>query len=764
MKLYDVRAIARFLDVSERRVRQLRDEKVIAEVRPGLYDLIDTNHRYINYLRKRNPEGDETIDYNTERAKLVRAKRKNEEYELQLKENQLHAAEDIEAVMTDMLVNFKSRLMAIPSKLAPVLCKKTDKAEIFALLKDHIDEALMELSDFKTTFGERVKEDEKATVDLFTRIFSVLAPPPNMTVSQWADKYRRLSSESSAEPGRWRTSKAPYQREIMDAVCDMRVQKVVIMSAAQIGKTDALILNPIGYYMHYDPSPIMVMQPTIQMAETFSKDRLSPMLRDTPVLRDKVNDKSRNSGNTILQKIFPGGHVTMVGANSPSSLASRPIRILLADEIDRYPATAGNEGDPLLLAGKRLATFWNKKEVCVSTPTNKETSRIAVEFEHSTQEEWNVPCPACGAFTPLLWANIVFDRDKLDEIGCTCPACGVVSSETEWKEQYINGKFVAAHPERKVRGFHLNALASLFVDWREIVEKFLTANEEKKKGNIELLKVWTNTEMGETWEEDGEQIETDDLYKRREKYNCEVPEEVLVLTAGVDVQDDRFEAEVVGWGVDKESWGIKYQVIYGDLKLKPVWDELDRFLSQTFTTADGRHLKIICACVDSGGHFTTQVYRFCKERTARRVFAIKGKGGAEVPYFNRPSTANNIKTPLFTVGVDTGKALLYQRLAVQEEGPNYCHFPREKDRGYTQEYFKGLTAEKMVISYKRGKAQYVWTLKDGGYKRNEPLDIRNYATVALEIANPILKPPEHDTTTPAPRRRGRRSRTNGGIL
>ena len=198
---------------------------------------------------------------------------------------------------------------------------------------------------------------KKATVDLFTRIFAVLAPPPNMTISQWADKYRRLSSESSAEPGQWRTSKAPYQREIMDAVCDMRIQKVVIMSAAQIGKTDALILNPIGYYMHYDPSPIMVMQPTIQMAETFSKDRLSPMLRDTPVLRDKVNDKSRNSGNTILQKIFPGGHVTMVGANSPSSLASRPIRILLADEIDRYPATAGNEGDPLLLAGKRNGTY-----------------------------------------------------------------------------------------------------------------------------------------------------------------------------------------------------------------------------------------------------------------------------------------------------------------------------------------------------------------------------------------------------------------------
>ena len=602
---------------------------------------------------------------------------------------------------------------------------------------------------------------KKATIELFTRIFSVLAPPPNMTISEWADKYRRLSSESSAEPGRWRTSKAPYQREIMDAVCDIRIQKIVIMSAAQIGKTDALILNPIGYYMHYVPSPIMVMQPTIQMAETFSKDRLSPMLRDTPVLRDRVNDKSRNSGNTILQKIFPGGHVTMVGANSPSSLASRPMRILLADEIDRYPATAGNEGDPLLLAAKRLATFWNKKEVCVSTPTNKETSRIAVEFENSTQEEWNVPCPACGAYTPLSWGNIRFDKNNLEEIECVCPACGAISSEIEWKEQFQKGKFVAKYPERKVRGFHLNALASLFVEWREIVEKFLTANEEKKKGNIELLKVWTNTEMGETWEEDGEQIETDDLYKRREEYGCEVPEGVLVLTAGVDVQDNRFEIEVVGWGVEKESWGIRYQVIYGDLKRQPVWDELDAFLSQTFETEDGRRLKIICTCVDSGGHFSTQVYRFCKARTVRRVFAIKGKGGMEVPYYNRPTTSNIIKAPLITVGVDTGKALLQQRLLVQKWGPNFCHFPSDEGRGYTEEYFRGLTAEKMVVTYKKGRAQYVWTLKDSGYRRNEPLDIRNYATVALEIANPVLKKPEKNAA--APKKRGRRSRTRGGI-
>ncbi len=601
-----------------------------------------------------------------------------------------------------------------------------------------------------------------ATLKLMKKVFSVLKPPPDLTLSEWADEHRRLSPESSAEPGRWKTSKAPYQKEIMNAITDVSIQKVVVMSGAQLGKTDGFILNPIGYYMHYEPSPILVLQPTIQMGESFSKDRLAPMLRDTPVLRDKVNDKSRNSGNTILQKIFPGGHVTIVGANSSSSLASRPIRILLADEIDRYPATAGNEGDPLLLAGKRLATFWNKKEVCVSTPTIKGMSRIEVEYEHSTQETWNVPCPACGEYQPLEWANIHFDKDDPDEISQACTSCGTLSSEYEWKGMFEKGKFIAKFPGRSVRGFHLNALASTFVEWKEVVTKFLTANEEKKKGNIELLKAWTNTEMGQTWEEEGEQIETDDLFSRREKYNCEVPEDVIVLTAGVDVQDDRFEVEVVGWGVDKENWGIKYQVIYGDLKLKPVWDELDAFLSQTFTTADGRSLKIICACVDSGGHFTNQVYRFCKQRTARRVFAIKGKGGAEVPYYNKPSTANSVKTPLFTVGVDTGKAILYQRLAVTEEGANYCHFPKEDDRGYTEEYFKGLTSERMVMSYKRGKAQYVWTLKNKAYKRNEPLDCRNYASVALEIANPVLKKPEKENASPpSTKKAGRRQRSKG---
>lgn len=604
------------------------------------------------------------------------------------------------------------------------------------------------------------------TRKLMAKILLNLKPPPDLTLSQWADEYRRLSSEASAESGRWKTDRAPYQREIMDAITNIAVKKVVVMSAAQVGKTDAMILNPIGYYMHYDPAPIMVLQPTIQMSEAFSKDRLSPMIRDTPAIADKVKEKGRNNGNTILQKTFPGGHVTMVGANSPAGLRSRPIRILLADEIDAYPATAGGEGDPLFLAGKRLTTFWNKKEVDVSTPTTRGLSRIEVEFENSTQGVWNVPCPACGEMQELEWGRIVFDKNNLDEISHVCIKCGTISSEVEWKEKYIDGKFIEKYPEREVKGFHLNTLASTFADWKEVVEKFLKANEEAKKGNIELLKAWTNTEMGQTWEEEGEQVEEDELLKRREKYNCEVPEEVIALTAGIDTQDDRFEIEVVGWGEEKESWGIKFAAIYGDLKQEQVWKDLDEFIGQTFQRADGAKLKIICACMDSGGHFTNEVYKFCKARTARRIFAIKGKGGASVPYVSKPTTSNRYKAPLFTLGVDTGKSLLLERLKVEEEGGGYCHFPKEADRGYNEDYFKGLTAEKQIMTFKKGRACFEWKIKDSAHKRNEALDCRNYATAALEIAQVPLKKKKakEDVEQRVQQKKGRRSRSKGGVV
>ena len=612
---------------------------------------------------------------------------------------------------------------------------------------------------------------EAKTKRLFRKIFAVLKPPPDLTLSEWADKFRRLSAGSSAEPGRWRTSKAPYQKEIMDAITDISIRKVVIMSAAQVGKTDAMVLNPIGYYVHYDPSPIMVIQPTIDMAEKFSKEKLSPMIRDTPVIAERINEKSRNSGNTIMQKIFPGGFVTIAGANSPTGLRSHTVRILLADEIDGYPASAGSEGDPLMLATKRQTTYWNKKQVSISTPTIKGASRIEVEYEHSSKGEWNTPCPCCGELQPLVWSGVVFDKDDLTEINYVCSKCGVISSEAEWKEKFIDGKFVHEDPENPVKGFHLNTLASTLTTWREVVEKFLVANEEVKKGNVELMKVWTNTEMGQTWEEDGETIEDEELIKRRENYNCEIPADVLYLTAGVDTQDDRFEVEVVGWGPEYESWGIKFAALYGDTgnMQDPVWDNLDAFLSQSFEKPDGSKLKIIVTCMDSGGHRTNQVYKFCKARFNRRIFAIKGSNDSAAAYIQKPTKNNREQAYLFTIGVDTGKSWLMDRLKLSEPGPGFCHFPREDGRGYDEKYFKGLTSEKKVMRYKMGRPYFAWELKDKGeHKRNEALDCRNYATAAIEISGLPLKKPEDNEAkqktrkTPAKRRNGR-GRRNGGI-
>ena len=607
---------------------------------------------------------------------------------------------------------------------------------------------------------------QEQTKTLFRKILKTLEPPPDLSLSEWADTYRRLSSEASAEPGRWRTSKAPYQREIMDAITDIGIKKVVVMSAAQVGKTDAMILNPIGYYIHYEPSPIMVLQPTIAMAEAFSKDRLTPMIRDTPVITERINDKSRNSGNTIMQKIFPGGHVTMVGANSPSSLASRPIRVLLADEIDRYPATAGSEGDPLFLAAKRLTTFWNQKEVDVSTPTIKGLSRIEVEYENSSKGEWNVPCPHCGALQPLKWANVIFDTEDLSEIRYACEKCGAISAEVEWKEHFVEGHFIHEDPENLVRGFHLNTLASTLATWRSVVEKFLVANTEKKKGNVELLKVWTNTELGETWEEDGEQLDESSLEDRKELYNCEVPEDVMYITAGIDTQDDRFEVEVVGWGPEYESWGIRYAVLYGDTSNMddPVWRDLDTFLLQSFAKVDGTLLKIVCACMDSGGHRTNQVYKFCKPRFNRKIFAIKGSNDSAAAYIQKPTKNNREKAYLFTIGVDTGKSWLMDRLKIEVPGPGYCHFPKEDGRGYDKKFFEGLTSEKKVLRYKMGRPYFAWELKDKGiHKRNEALDCRNYATAAIEITGLPLKKQQEDNAKQQVVKKKRKRRSNGGI-
>lgn len=569
-------------------------------------------------------------------------------------------------------------------------------------------------------------DDTKA---LFKRLAKqALAPPPDLTVSEWADSYRRLSRESSAESGQWRTERAEYQREIMDAINDPFVEDIVIMASAQVGKSE-ILLNALGYFIDFDPAPVLLIQPTEQKAKDFSKERIAPMIRDTPVLRERVADaKSRDSSNTVMFKSFPGGFIALGGANAPSGLAARPIRILLADEIDRYPISAGSEGDPLDLADKRTNNFYNRKKLKVSTPTMKGFSRIEKEFELSTKEYYNLPCPRCEGMQPLEWSQIVFSDESIDgEVGHRCKHCGFVSGEFEWKNQ--KGKWIAT-ADSTIRGFHLNELLSPWRRWSEVVQSFLRA---KKKG-AEALKVWINTSLGLPYEEEGEVVDDDVLFNRREDYEAEVPDGVKILTAAVDIQDDRFEIEVVGWGYGRESWGIQYHVIHGDLKQQRIWNDLDEYLLKTFKKKDGREFAIAATCIDSGGHFTQEVYRFVSDKLSRRIYAIKGasvKKGEYVPLLAGTTKTKVVKNILVSLGVNDGKSRIMSSLKVSDFGPNYCHFPT--GAGYEKPYFRSLTAEKLETRYERGVPYQQWVKVRA---RNEAFDLRVYNLAAIEILQP----------------------------
>ena len=581
--------------------------------------------------------------------------------------------------------------------------------------------------------SQTMTNDEYNVRRLLAQNKGVWLPPPDLTISQWADEKRRISPEASAEPGRWNTARAEYQRAIMDSISDPFVERTVIMSCAQIGKTE-LLLNVIGYHIDQEPAPILLTQPTLEMGEAFSKDRLATMLRDTPAMQGKVKDpRARDSGNTLLHKTFPGGHITIAGANSPASLASRPIRVLLCDEVDRYPFSAGTEGDPLSLAARRTQNFWNRRIVWVSTPTTKDISRIEKAYNASTREEWMVPCPACGEFQAYDWTRIVH-KDVVEPV-MRCDYCGTAHNEIEWKAGQGRGVWKPFSDEvSRTRGFHLNAFASPWTTWRELVDQYL---EAFANGEEELM-TWWNTVLGLPYESQAGAIEVEALEEHRMEYEAEVPDGVLVLTCGVDTQDDRLEAEVVGWGTGKESWGIEYRVFYGDPDNREVWEALDDFLSHYWKFADGEEIGIGCTCIDSGGHKTDAVYKFCKPRARRNIFAIKGIWQAGRPSVGKPSRNNRRKVPLFPLGVDTIKGTLHSRLKVERPGPGYCHFPREIKLGYDETYFKGLVSERMVTKRVRGKERIVWEPRSKN-ARNEPLDIRVYATGALEILNPDLE-------------------------
>lgn len=549
-----------------------------------------------------------------------------------------------------------------------------------------------------------------------------MKPPPKLSISEWADEYRQLSSESSAEAGRWSTSRAEYQRGMMDAVSDKTIETVVLMTAAQIGKTE-LINNVVGFHISQDPAPMLVVQPTLEMAQTWSKDRLAPAIRDTPALSAKIKDpRSRDSGNTTLHKVFPGGHVTACGANSPSSLASRPCRVILCDEVDRYPLSAGTEGDPIALAKKRATTFWNKKIILVSTPTEKGASRIEAAYAESDQRRYYVPCADCGEEQELKWANVRWENGDPATAEYICEHCGTCWGDAKRFQAIRYGRWQAtSEGDGKTAGFHISALYSPWTALEDIVRDFLASKSDPMR-----LKAWVNTTLGETFEEDGERIDEFSLFDRKEDFGETLPTGAVVLVAGVDVQDDRLACEIVAYGKGEESWSIYYEEIYGDPSGPQLWQDLDFILSQTFTHPEKGDMIIRSTCIDSGGHYTQQVYNYVKLRAGRRIFAIKGIGGEGKPIIGRPSKNNIGKINLFPVGTDTAKELLFARLKIDEPGPGYCHFPLDRE----EEYFRMLTAEKKVLRYFKGRPKREWVKTR---QRNEALDCRVYAMAALQV-------------------------------
>lgn len=524
---------------------------------------------------------------------------------------------------------------------------------------------------------------------------------------------------------------------MMDAICDPDVHTAVYMTSAQVGKTE-ILNNAIGYYIDQEPAPILLLQPTLQMASAWSKDRFAPMLRDTPELTGLVKEpRAKNSSNTMLHKGFPGGHITMAGANSPASLASRPVRIVGCDEVDRYPISVGSEGDPISLAKKRSETFWNRKLVLTSTPTVKGVSRIERAYEDSDQRRYYVPCPACKKMQTLEWRNVVWDQDKdgnhrPDTARIRCEYCDHAFSEQDRWEAVAQGEWRATKPFKGVAGFHISGLYSPWIDLETAVNDFLTA----KHAGPEALMTFVNTFLGETWEEEGDAADEASLINRREEYPADVPAGALVLTAGVDVQDDRLEVEVVGWNQDEESWNIDYRVFVGDPDGNEVWEDLDDLILNTeYQHENGHTLAIAATGADSGAH-TSSVYEYVKRRRIKRVFALKGMGGEGRPIIEATRKKRTGKerrpVPLTIVGVDDAKALVYSRFQVAKGNPGYCHFPVERDT----EYFEGMTAEKRVTKFIKGYARREWRkIKP----RNEPLDCRVYALAALRLLNPNWK-------------------------
>jgi phage terminase large subunit GpA-like protein len=559
----------------------------------------------------------------------------------------------------------------------------------------------------------------------------IFHPPSKLTLSEWADKYRYISDVASAEPGKWRTSRAPFQRGMMDAISDRGVQRVVIVGGSQWGKSEKLI-NTAFYFIHQEPSPILMVRPSLEDARDFSEDRIKSNAECTPEIKKRLKSSSgrRSSGDKMLRKAFNGGHLTLVGANSATGLANRPIRVVLFDEVDKYPRSAGDKGDPIALAENRTQTFRHRKKiVLVSTPGVKGVSKIWPEWERSDQRKFFVPCPHCHHFQVLVWKRGDDYAITRDDFTYTCEGCAGSIEERHKPWMLEQGEWRVTNPDGAFPGFHISALYSPWVKWRELVERFLIAKQD-----LEKLQAFVNEALAELWDpQDGDGIDAQGLTARRERYPAEVPAGVGVLTAFVDVQRDWMELAVKGWGTGQESWLIAHHRIRGNTEHDDPWNRLDPLLLKGYQHESGATLYITICGVDSGdGDNVTPVYRFVAPRQKRARCPVRATKGSSIrgrPVIAaRASKPNKYGVRVHHVGTDTAKDIIFPRLRLKrsEDGsipPGYMHFPQPfADGGCDDEYLEQFAREKVFPRYDHGVRYRSYEVVPAG-ARNEAIDL-----------------------------------------
>ena len=514
----------------------------------------------------------------------------------------------------------------------------------------------------------------------------------------------------------------------MDAFSDPNVERIVCMTASQVGKTE--ILNNIcGYYVHHDACPILVLQPTLEMARAWSVDRLAPMIASCKPLKDQIGEaKTKDGDNTILLKTFRNGaRLSIAGSNSPASLASRPIRIVLMDEIDRFPPSAGTEGDPVALATRRTQNFFNRKIALFSTPTIAGESRIEAAYAESDQRKYEVPCK-CGEYQALKWGNVKWDENEPETARYECRKCKESWTDLERKQRIRSGRWTASAPFKSTAGFHLNALSSPWTTLGGLAREFL----EAKHHGPESLRVFVNTALAECWTESSEEIDEHDLKSRVEKYDSEIPDtNVVCLTAGIDIQSDRLEILTCGHGHLDELWMLDCRIIYGNPATDYVWTEAAAYLKRPFKHPSGKELRIVRTFVDSG-YETQRVYRFVAQMAGHGVWASKGVGGTDRPPVGRPSKNNSARCNVFPIGTNHIKTVIFSRMRNSEPGPGYYHIGQWAD----DEFIRQLTSEKAVKRYVKGIPHLEFKKVR---ERNEALDLLVLNIAAFSTLNADTK-------------------------